>query len=152
MDRAFDNRELLREPDCEAAVRSAVAELDAGRLRIAEPAEDGGASGWRVHGWLQKAVNLFFGVSQMQVMEVGPLEYYDKIPLKQNLEAAAEATQDEPAAEAAEAPTAAEPAAEAPAAEAPAAAEPAEAPAEAAPVDPAPESAEAPAESGDESA
>src|SRR5687768_9254830 len=35
-----------------------------------------------------KAINLYFGVAQMQTTEVGPFEYHDKIPTKKDLAAA----------------------------------------------------------------
>ena len=35
-----------------------------------------------------KAINLYFGVAEMQTIEAGPFEYNDKIPTKKNLAAA----------------------------------------------------------------
>jgi 2,3,4,5-tetrahydropyridine-2-carboxylate N-succinyltransferase len=81
---AWTDRKLLQETAHEAAVRSIVADLDAGKLRVAEKID----GSWQVHGAVQKAVTLFFGISKMQVLELGPFEFHDKIPLKQNLAAA----------------------------------------------------------------
>jgi 2,3,4,5-tetrahydropyridine-2-carboxylate N-succinyltransferase len=81
---AFDSRELLADPAHADAVRETVARLDRGELRVAEP-RDGD---WVVHGWVQKAVVLFFAVSEMRVMELSPFEFHDKIPLKRDLAAA----------------------------------------------------------------
>jgi 2,3,4,5-tetrahydropyridine-2,6-dicarboxylate N-succinyltransferase len=65
-----------------AAARQAVLEaidlLDTGAARLAEP----GADGWTVNGWLQEAILLYFRLQEMEVIEVGPFTYHDKIPLK----------------------------------------------------------------------
>ena len=68
------------------AVETAVAALDAGRLRVAEPVGDA-AHTWQVNEWAKKAVLLYFRIRQMQTVEVPPLEFYDKIPLKKHFEA-----------------------------------------------------------------
>jgi 2,3,4,5-tetrahydropyridine-2,6-dicarboxylate N-succinyltransferase len=52
--------------------------LDSGKLRVAEPQGDE----WKVNEWVKKAVILYFPIRQMEVMEAGPLEFHDKIPLK----------------------------------------------------------------------
>ncbi|MCA9547257.1 MAG: 2,3,4,5-tetrahydropyridine-2,6-dicarboxylate N-succinyltransferase, partial [Myxococcales bacterium] len=61
------------------AVRSVIADLDCGALRVAEPDGEGG---WTVHAWVKQAVLLYFGICEMQTLEVGPFEYHDKIPTK----------------------------------------------------------------------
>jgi 2,3,4,5-tetrahydropyridine-2-carboxylate N-succinyltransferase len=81
---AFADRTKLKEPDFAAAVRETLALLDKGELRVAEK----GAEGWRVNAWVKEAILLFFAISEMQVMEVGPFQFYDKVPLKKDLEAA----------------------------------------------------------------
>lgn len=82
---AFADRGRLGE--AAEAVRSVIADLDVGRLRVAEPPEtDGG--GWRVNAWVKQAILLYFGVAEMRLMEVGPFEYFDKIPPKTGLEKA----------------------------------------------------------------
>lgn len=77
--------EARSEPDAAAAVRQALELLDRGELRTAEPLEGGG---WHVNEWAKKAVLLYFGVQQMETIEVGPYEYHDKIPLKRGHAAA----------------------------------------------------------------
>jgi 2,3,4,5-tetrahydropyridine-2-carboxylate N-succinyltransferase len=81
---AFKDRSLLKDPLHADAVREAVALLDAGKLRVAEK----GPLGWTVNAWVKEAILLFFAIAEMRVMEVGPFEFHDKIPLKKNLEAA----------------------------------------------------------------
>ncbi|MCM1168588.1 MAG: 2,3,4,5-tetrahydropyridine-2,6-dicarboxylate N-succinyltransferase [Bacteroides sp.] len=82
IEEAWDNRALLQEAAHAQAVLQAVELLDRGELRVMDPAT------WQVNQWVKKAVVLFFPLSKMQVMEVGPFEFFDKIPLKKNLEKA----------------------------------------------------------------
>jgi len=77
---AWENRELLKEKKYEEAVRETVDLLDKGKIRVAEK-KDGE---WVVNEWVKQAILLFFPIQDMQVMEAGPFEYYDKIPLKKN--------------------------------------------------------------------
>lgn len=79
---AFADRTLL--PDARQAVLDTLAALDRGELRVAEKVGDD----WIVHSWVKEAILLYFSVAEMQVMEVGPFEFHDKIPLKKNLAAA----------------------------------------------------------------
>ena len=81
---AFLNRELLKDEPTVAAVRETLALLDAGQLRVAQKTPQG----WQVNAWVKEAILLYFAVSKMQVMEVAPFEFHDKIPLKKNLEQA----------------------------------------------------------------
>ncbi|MCY1000495.1 2,3,4,5-tetrahydropyridine-2,6-dicarboxylate N-succinyltransferase [Myxococcus sp. MISCRS1] len=81
---AFADRTKLKDADFVSAVRETVARLDAGELRVAEK----GLDGWKVHAWVKEAILLFFAVSEMKVMEVGPFEFHDKVPLKKNLDKA----------------------------------------------------------------
>ena len=60
------------------AVEAAVAMLDAGRLRVAEPGDDG----WHVNAWAKQAVLLYFRVRGLTTTDVGPFEYHDRLPLK----------------------------------------------------------------------
>ncbi|MCY1082322.1 2,3,4,5-tetrahydropyridine-2,6-dicarboxylate N-succinyltransferase [Archangium lansingense] len=81
---AFADRAKLKEAGYVAAVRETLALLDAGEVRVAEK----GPEGWKVNAWVKEAILLFFGISDMKVMEVEPFEFFDKIPLKKGLEAA----------------------------------------------------------------
>jgi 2,3,4,5-tetrahydropyridine-2-carboxylate N-succinyltransferase len=76
---AWDDRSLLQKPETQQAIREVIALLDAGTLRVAEPQPDGS---WTTHEWIKKAVLLYFPIQAMETIEVGPFEYYDKIPLK----------------------------------------------------------------------
>jgi len=65
----------------EEAVHAAIAMLDRGELRVAEPIGDE----WVVHGWVKQAILLYFRVMPMKEGSYGDYAYHDKIPLKTNL-------------------------------------------------------------------
>jgi len=73
-----DSRALERHAN---AVREVIYRLDQGTLRVAEK----GPQGWTIHGWIQQAINLFFGLAQSEVYQAGELRFFDKIPPKQQL-------------------------------------------------------------------
>lgn len=75
---AWDNREDLKDKEVQEAIRTVVAMVDKGELRVAEPAGDD----WQVNEWVKKAIVLYFPIQEMQTIEVGPFEFHDKIPLK----------------------------------------------------------------------
>lgn len=83
IERAWDNRELLKDKDTQIAVKTVVEELDHGKIRVAEPLENGE---WKVNEWIKKAVILYFPLQKMQSIHVGPFEFHDKIKLKQGYE------------------------------------------------------------------
>lgn len=77
---AWENRELLKEKATQAAIRQLVDLLDKGKLRVAEPTENG----WQVNEWVKKGVILYFPIQTMETIEMPPFEFHDKIPLKKN--------------------------------------------------------------------
>jgi len=86
---AFADRALLQEPAHAAAVFEVIAALDSGTLRVASPPAEGDVGGkWTTHGWVKEAILLYFALQKMEVMEVGPFEFHDKIPLKKGFAAA----------------------------------------------------------------
>jgi 2,3,4,5-tetrahydropyridine-2,6-dicarboxylate N-succinyltransferase len=60
-------------------VRAAVGLLDSGQARVAELGPDGEVV---VNEWLKMAVLLWFKVCAIEVTELGPFEYADRLPLK----------------------------------------------------------------------
>ena len=68
------------------AVEAAIDGLDRGVLRVASPPKQEGED-WVVHGWLKKAILLYFRCAEMEVHELGSYQFHDKIPLKGDLEA-----------------------------------------------------------------
>ena len=82
---AYEGTRALETPDVRGAVEGAVAALDCGDLRVAEPDAGNEAGEWTTHGWLQQALSLYFRLRVSRTHEVGPFEFHDKIPLKRNL-------------------------------------------------------------------
>jgi len=78
IENAWDNRELLKNPETISAIRQVITELDSGNFRVAQPTD----SGWLVNEWIKKAVVMYFPIQKMETHEVGIFEYHDKIPLK----------------------------------------------------------------------
>ncbi|REA64056.1 2,3,4,5-tetrahydropyridine-2,6-dicarboxylate N-succinyltransferase [Dyadobacter luteus] len=83
IEEVWSNRELLRDPSVVSLISEIIEEVDKGRLRVAEPQEDGS---WVVNEALKKAIILYFPIQQMQVSEVGIFEYHDKMKLKTGYE------------------------------------------------------------------
>ena len=66
-------------PEVVEAVEHVIAELDAGRLRVAERE---GVGQWRVNQWVKKAVLLSFRLKDNRVMHAGDLGFFDKVETK----------------------------------------------------------------------
>ena len=81
---AFADRQLLRDSDYASAVQRTMVLLDNGILRVAEPPDHEGGE-WVVHAWIKQAIILYFALRRTEVMEVGPFEFHDKIPMKKDL-------------------------------------------------------------------
>ena len=75
---AWSDRSMLQSEAVQQSIREVIQRLDAGEFRVAEPVN----GTWVTHEWIKKAVILYFPIQQMETIEVGPFEYYDKIPLK----------------------------------------------------------------------
>jgi 2,3,4,5-tetrahydropyridine-2,6-dicarboxylate N-succinyltransferase len=80
IDQAWENKELLKEEAFKQAVLDTIEKLDNGEIRVAEPTGDS----WKVNEWVKRAVLLYFRVTNMEVIENKPFEYYDRVPLKTN--------------------------------------------------------------------
>ena len=78
IEKAWNDRELLKEASTQDTIREVIDLIDLGKLRCAEPSD----SGWQINEWVKKAVVLYFPIQKMEVLEAGIFEYHDKIPLK----------------------------------------------------------------------
>jgi 2,3,4,5-tetrahydropyridine-2-carboxylate N-succinyltransferase len=78
---AWENRALLSEKTTREAIETIIEALDKGQMRVAQPESDGT---WTVNEWIKKAVVMYFPIRQMETMEVGPFEFYDKMALKRD--------------------------------------------------------------------
>jgi 2,3,4,5-tetrahydropyridine-2-carboxylate N-succinyltransferase len=83
IDTAWENRATLSPAaapkEVQDAVEHVIAELNAGRLRVATRQAVGQ---WTVHQWIKKAVLLSFRLKDNEVIKAGQLGFYDKVPTK----------------------------------------------------------------------
>ncbi|WP_028311332.1 2,3,4,5-tetrahydropyridine-2,6-dicarboxylate N-succinyltransferase [Derxia gummosa] len=89
IEQAWDNRAELSPTSAPAPIAEAVehvlAELDSGKLRVAEKID----GDWTVHQWIKKAVLLSFRLADNAPMPfagldgaLAPIQFYDKVPTK----------------------------------------------------------------------
>jgi len=80
IEKAWENRDLLKEQVTIDAIESVIEGIDKGKIRVAEP----NGEEWIVNEWVKKAVGMYFPIRQMETIEVGPFEFHDKMALKTN--------------------------------------------------------------------
>jgi 2,3,4,5-tetrahydropyridine-2-carboxylate N-succinyltransferase len=66
-------------PEVREAVEHTIAELNAGRIRVAERQ---GVGQWTVNQWIKKAVLLSFRLSDNELIRAGDLTFFDKVRTK----------------------------------------------------------------------
>jgi 2,3,4,5-tetrahydropyridine-2-carboxylate N-succinyltransferase len=79
---AWDNRaeiSAVNAPEVLEAVEKVIADLNGGRLRVAERR---GVGDWQVNQWVKKAVLLSFRLHDNKIMRAGELSFFDKVPTK----------------------------------------------------------------------
>ena len=82
IDAAWEQRAQLPDaasPELRDAVEHVIADLNKGRLRVAERQAVGR---WTVNQWIKKAVLLSFRLNDNKLMRAGDLGFYDKVPTK----------------------------------------------------------------------
>ena len=86
IEKAWENRELLKDETTLKTIREVIALLDSGTLRVAEPTVTTSSSlntgSWKVNEWVKKAVVMYFPIQKMETWEAGIFEYHDKMLLK----------------------------------------------------------------------
>ncbi len=90
---AWSDPAQRKSPAGREAGRAVLAALDAGSIRVAEPAPAAAAapdapSVWIVHAWVKQGILLYFVNEEMVEAEAGPLHFRDKVPVKRGLAAA----------------------------------------------------------------
>ncbi|MFT4968748.1 MAG: 2,3,4,5-tetrahydropyridine-2-carboxylate N-succinyltransferase [Chitinophagales bacterium] len=78
IEEVWGNRGLLKEESYQNAILEVIELLDNGTIRVCEKQ----SNKWIVNQWIKKAVVLYFPISKMTTIELGPFEFHDKIPLK----------------------------------------------------------------------
>ena len=83
IDQAWEERAKLTPataaPEIRQAVDQVIADLNAGRVRVAERQ---GVGQWQVNQWLKKAVLLSFRLNDNRKMQSGDLTFFDKVDTK----------------------------------------------------------------------
>jgi len=82
IDLAWEGRaqiNAVNSPEVREAVETVVADLNKGRLRVAERE---GVGQWKVNQWVKKAVLLSFRLNDNQLMHAGELTFFDKVKTK----------------------------------------------------------------------
>ena len=82
IDLAWESRATItaiNSPEVREAVEQVIADLNAGRLRVAERQ---GVGQWTVNQWIKKAVLLSFRLNDNKPMHAGDLAFFDKVAPK----------------------------------------------------------------------
>jgi len=78
IEHAWSDRSLTKKSETKEAIFKVIKELDKGTIRVANQKKDK----WIINDWVKKAIILYFTIQKMETHKVGPIEFYDKIPLK----------------------------------------------------------------------
>lgn len=78
---AFEGQRDAKEPEVAQAIHQTLEQLDRGQIRVAEKVD----GEWKTNAWIKQAILLFFRIAEMKTIELGPYEYFDKVPLKKDL-------------------------------------------------------------------
>jgi len=82
INKAWDNRELIKDSATKSAILATIDKLDKGEVRVAE----NNGKEWIVNEWVKKAILLYFPIQTSKKIMAGELEFFDKIPLKAGFE------------------------------------------------------------------
>lgn len=74
------NQTIINEAKSISCIEKIIENLDHGSIRVAENQE----GKWIVNEWIKKAILLYFKIRQMEKMEAGYLEFYDKMKIKRD--------------------------------------------------------------------
>ena len=77
---AWKDRSLLDNKITKETIRNIIEEVDKGRVRVAYQE----SNKWQVNDWVKKAIILYFPIQEMKTIEIGPMEFHDKMELKSN--------------------------------------------------------------------
>ncbi len=79
---AYENDRLLQEKETIRSILETIDLLDRGKIRVAQKVD----RNWTVNEWIKKGILLYFKIQKVEKIELGPFEFYDKIPLKKNFD------------------------------------------------------------------
>jgi 2,3,4,5-tetrahydropyridine-2-carboxylate N-succinyltransferase len=69
---------LLKQSEYSDVVHNVIEKVDTGKLRTAMPVGDT----WQVNEWVKQAILLYFSIQKMETWSLPPVEFYDKMKLK----------------------------------------------------------------------
>ncbi len=78
VENAWEYKSLLGSRQTQESLFEVIDMLDKGSIRVAQPTPDG----WLVNDWVKKAIILYFQCRKNETIRIGPIEFHDKIPLK----------------------------------------------------------------------
>jgi 2,3,4,5-tetrahydropyridine-2-carboxylate N-succinyltransferase len=84
IEKAWENKDLLKDKDTQEAIRYVIELLDKGKIRVSEPIKKDGNLDWKLNEWIKKAVLMYFPIQGMKKIELDPFEFHDKIDLKRD--------------------------------------------------------------------
>lgn len=83
IEEAWEDRNLLDNPEYTTAVETVIERLDSGEMRVAEPI----GNRWHTNDWVKKAVIMYFPIRRMEEIKTGPFVFHDKMKLKTDYKA-----------------------------------------------------------------
>ncbi|MEP7195056.1 MAG: 2,3,4,5-tetrahydropyridine-2,6-dicarboxylate N-succinyltransferase [Saprospiraceae bacterium] len=81
IDAIWEDRALLQIEENKNIILQCLKLLNEGSIRVAEKIT---AGNWKVNESIKKAILLYFGIVENKIIKAGDLEFYDKIPTKNN--------------------------------------------------------------------
>ena len=82
IEKTWAERSLLHTDTTRQAIENTIEALDKGKIRVAQLENDH----WVVNEWVKKAIALYFPLKESKTIISGAFEFFDKVPLKKNLE------------------------------------------------------------------
>ncbi|WP_185855648.1 2,3,4,5-tetrahydropyridine-2,6-dicarboxylate N-succinyltransferase [Blattabacterium cuenoti] len=79
IDNAWSKKSLWKnDKDIKNNVNKVIDYLEKGKVRVCNFIN----GDWKINEWVKRAIIMYFSVQKMNKIELGPLEFYDKIPIK----------------------------------------------------------------------
>lgn len=84
IERAWEDRSLTKDPTVHQTIHAVIDGLDKGLVKIGCVNTEGT---WEINEAAKKSIILYFAIQPMVQLAMGPMSFYDKIPIKGNFEA-----------------------------------------------------------------
>ncbi|WP_185858105.1 2,3,4,5-tetrahydropyridine-2,6-dicarboxylate N-succinyltransferase [Blattabacterium cuenoti] len=79
IEKAWNNKNVwVTDKNIKKVVLKVIDYLEIGTIRVSDYLN----KRWVVNEWIKKAIIMYFSIQKMNTIELGPLEFYDKIPIK----------------------------------------------------------------------